>query len=226
MVKLNRKLIILALFILIFYMSMMCVAADSFDDVQDKIDNTSSGDDVYLDNKTYVGSGNEISINKTLRIHGSTNSSKKSTLDAQKSSRIFNVTGNNNVSFINLVLINGKTTGNNNVGGAVHSSHYNSNLYFINCTFINSSTNGPNSPGGAIHSSGNVNVNGSSFINSSTKSNFSHGGVIYSGKSTNVINSSFINSSTNGPTSAGGAIYSGGSGSVNGSSFINSSTNG
>ena len=70
MAKLNRKLIILALFILIFYISITSVTAASFSDVQDKIDLATSGDDVYLDNTTYDGGGTEITIDKDLRVHG------------------------------------------------------------------------------------------------------------------------------------------------------------
>ena len=86
---------------------MTSVTAASFQDVQNKIYSTSSGGDVYLDNATYVGSGSHINITKSLKIHGGSVSdpNKKSTLDARKLSRIFNVQGNHNVSFINLNII-------------------------------------------------------------------------------------------------------------------------
>ena len=132
MAKLNRKLIILALFILIFYISITSVTAASFNDVQDKIDTATGGDDVYLDNTTYDGSGTEITIDKDLRVHGGSASdpNRKSTLNAKKLSRIFNVQGNHNVSFINLNIINGKATGYNRMGGAVynHDINYNGSL--------------------------------------------------------------------------------------------------
>ncbi|WP_042694439.1 hypothetical protein [Methanobrevibacter oralis] len=87
MIKINRKLIILTLLILIIYISIANVSADSsFSDVQDKIDTATSGDDIYLDNTTYVSNGNAITIDKDLRIHGGSvsNPNKKSTLDAKK----------------------------------------------------------------------------------------------------------------------------------------------
>ena len=214
MAKLNRKLIILALFILIFYISITSVTAASFNDVQDKIDTATGGDDVYLDNTTYDGSGTEITIDKDLRVHGGSASdpNRKSTLNAKKLSRIFNVQGNHNVSFINLNIINGKATGYNRMGGAVynHDINYNGSLKFINCTFVNSSTNGTYFHGGAIYSSSSVSVVNSSFVNSSANGQSSfggtiNGGAIYSSSSISVVNSSFVNSSTNanGQCSAG-----------------------
>ena len=169
MIKINRKLIILALIILIFYIGITSISAASFDDVQDKIDIATSGDEVYLENTTYEGSGMEITVNKDLTIHGGSaiDHNKKSTLDAKRLSRIFDVTGNHNVSFINLILINGKA--NNNNGGSITIS--NSNFILINCTFINSSTTGDSYNGGAIYhnGAGSFSVVNSSFINSSTK---------------------------------------------------------
>ena len=208
MIKINRKLIILALIILIFYIGITSISAASFDDVQDKIDIATSGDEVYLENTTYEGSGMEITVNKDLTIHGGSaiDHNKKSTLDAKRLSRIFDVTGNHNVSFINLILINGKA--NNNNGGSITIS--NSNFILINCTFINSSTTGDSYNGGAIYhnGAGSFSVVNSSFINSSTKGQNSTGGAIfnYGAGSFSVVNSSFMNSSTNGQSSHGGAI--------------------
>ena len=216
MAKLNRKLIILALFILIFYISITSVTAASFNDVQDKIDTATGGDDVYLDNTTYDGSGTEITIDKDLRVHGGSASdpNRKSTLNAKKLSRIFNVQGNHNVSFINLNIINGKTSGS---GGAVFISNLIGNLKFINCNFVNSSTNGSDSHGGAICAD-NVIVVNSSFVNSSTNGPGSSGGAICAFFNCKVVNSSFVNSST---SENGGAILTSNL-SVVSSSFVNS----
>ncbi|WP_405314758.1 hypothetical protein, partial [Methanobrevibacter sp.] len=43
---------------------------DRFDTIQDLIDNANPGDSIHLENKTYVGDGNSIKINKNINIYG------------------------------------------------------------------------------------------------------------------------------------------------------------
>lgn len=55
---------------------------DTFDSIQGLIDNATSGDSIYLDDKTYQGNGSAITLNKDISIYGL--NSSKTVLDANK----------------------------------------------------------------------------------------------------------------------------------------------
>ena len=59
-----------------------------FDAIQVLIDDAESGDSIYLENRTYVGDGNPIKINKDINIYGF---DSHSVLDANNTSRIFEI---------------------------------------------------------------------------------------------------------------------------------------
>ena len=62
---------------------------NNFDNIQKLIDESSSGDSIYLENQTYFGDGTPISIKKDISIYGS-----NSTLNANDKSNIFVVSRN------------------------------------------------------------------------------------------------------------------------------------
>ena len=188
------------------------------------------GDTIFLDSGTYNKLNNDTNItitkNVTIQGNGPTDSV---IIDARRLSRIFNLSNNLNVTFINITFINGYVPSENGAaisngisnatttsitlinctfidnvaeeGGAIYN--WGSNLNVFNSTFIgNNATSGV---GGAIHNYGsNVQVDKSNFINNSADDG---GGAIYNhmGNNFSVTNSNFRGNEAN--TSDGGAIY-------------------
>ena len=91
-------------------------SGDSFDDIQDAIDNVDEGSTVFLDGGTYKSNSKEIKINKSVTIDGSGSGKDKAILDAKYLSRIFYVDGEHNVILKNLIFENVSVTD----GGVVH----------------------------------------------------------------------------------------------------------
>ena len=85
-------------------------SGDKFDSIQDMIDNAQTGDSIQLDDKTYLGNGSAITINKDISIYGS--KSSNTVLDANYKSNILYISKNANVNVYNLTFINGKTSQN------------------------------------------------------------------------------------------------------------------
>jgi len=123
-------------------------------------------------------------IDKNITIIG-----QNATIDADKSGRIFTISGNNNtVTFIGITFINGKSTNAN--GGAIYNPTK-SSLIFIDCTFINNHASYTSSYyyGGAIYSNGQLTVDNCEFYNNSA----TWGGAIYTSAGFDILNSRFIN---------------------------------
>ena len=101
---------------------------EKFDAIQVLIDDADSGDSIYLENRTYVGDGNPIKINKDINIYGS---DSYSVLDANNTSRIFEISKNINVNIFGLTITNGYS---DSTGGAIHNQ---GTLSIFNSTIIN-----------------------------------------------------------------------------------------
>ena len=137
------------------------MADDSFETIQNLVDDASDGDSIYLESKNYVGNGSSIYIRKNIEIYGSDDSD--TVLDAGGKSNIFVISNNVNVILNGLTFINGKTTGN---GGAINNEGnlIVSNSSFINNTAYNYDKGKINGDGGAINNKGNLIVSNSEFI--------------------------------------------------------------
>ena len=111
----------------------------SFDELSDLINKTAENEILTLENDyTFVnGSYKGIIISKSITIDGAGH-----TLDANRSSRIFNITADN-VVLKNIKFINGNALGSYYTyygGGAIHWNG--SNGYLDNCSFIDNSALG------------------------------------------------------------------------------------
>ena len=138
-------------------------------------------------------------------------------IDAVNIAKIFRVSGNN-VTFKNLILING--LGGN---GVAIGEFYGSGKYYtvINCTFIN---NTATNCGGALYSNSNpIYIYDSTFINNHNLGGYG-GGAIFSDMDIYVDGSSFYN---NGVVNAGGGAIRSNRGlvSVSNSIFYNNTAN-
>ena len=136
----------------------------TFSDLQRKIDNANASSTITLENNyTYDDGFNKdgILISKEITIEGN-----GFTIDASKTSRIFNVTSTG-VVFKNIIFTNGHAEGN---GGAISGS-----ATAIGCTFNKNYANGD---GGAIY---NVNAEGCTFSGNCAEY---RGGGIYNGNAT------------------------------------------
>lgn len=81
--------------------SLNAVSGNTFEDIQNAIDNAKNGDKIVLSNITYYGKGSFISVNKSVNIVGN-----GATLNARGSSIIMEVSSPN-VNLTNLNFING-----------------------------------------------------------------------------------------------------------------------
>lgn len=149
-------------------------------------------------NKT-TDRNNNITFNgKNLTIQGNI-SAGPAIIDARGQGRIFTISGNSNVTFINIIFINANITGS---GGVIYNTNSGTKLTFINCVFENSTAT---SYGGVIYNAGNnFEVKNCTFTNNRA----SNGGAICSESSNfTVIDSIFTNNSANSGNYYGGAIY-------------------
>ena len=76
----------------------------NFSEIQDLIDYAEAGDTILL-NGTYIGSGKEINVNKSLTIDGQ----GSTTLDAQRASSIFSINASNFI-LKNIILCNSSSS--------------------------------------------------------------------------------------------------------------------
>ena len=144
--------------------TLMDLDGGTFSDLQRKIDNANASSTITLENNyTYDDGFNKdgILISKEITIEGN-----GFTIDASKTSRIFNVTSTG-VVFKNIIFTNGHAEGN---GGAISGS-----ATAIGCTFNKNYANGD---GGAIY---NVNAEGCTFSGNCAEY---RGGGIYNGNAT------------------------------------------
>ncbi len=133
----------------------------TFKDIQKAIGNADEGDTVYLKAGTYLNNGNgPISINhNNISIVGVKDST---ILDAQKTSRIFNIQAGSGITIKDIVFING----NADYGGAIYVFNDIDNVN-IDATFINNTADF----GGANYfeyAVSNVNISGT-YINNTAK---------------------------------------------------------
>jgi predicted outer membrane repeat protein len=146
-------------------------------------------------NKTTDRNNNITFSGKNLTIQGN-GSAGSVIIDAQKIGRLFSITGNSNITFINITFLNGNITGS---GGGI-SKTGTGLLNVINCTFAN---NNVSANGGAIYNTaGELNIINSNFINNIARG-ATGGGAIYKSNSIFTINNS---SFTNNTSPNGGAI--------------------
>ena len=189
-------------------------STDDFGSIQVLIDNAKSGDSICLDDKTYLGNGSAITINKDISIYGS--KSSNTVLDANYKSNILYISKNVNVNVYDLTFINGKTSQNgaaiDNYGIlTIRDSKFINN--YAECgalrgssgskiTVYNSLFENNNGEFGAAIDSYSTNAK---IINCTFIKNHSHeGGAIYNRfGDIQLINSSFINNSA----TRGGGIY-------------------
>lgn len=208
------------IFILLFFVSVILsfgtvsaayntVNGSNFDDIQNTIDSSNSGDTILLGNKTYYSNTNSnINLNSNNIIIKGQSSSSKAILDGSGSQTQIMVIRGNNVRLENLIFRNAKT---NIFGGAISTSS--ANLNIVNCDFINN--NALN--GGAIYSTANLNIVGATFTNNRAI----NGGAIYSSSGLTIDKSTFFN---NHASSNGGGIYTSSKTSIKGNSKFNSNS--
>ena len=114
-------------------------AVKTFEDIQSKVNNAKANATIKL-NGLYIGSGNEIKINKNLTFIGTNNT----VLDAKNMSRIFNIHADN-VVIKNIKFINAFSKTNDNVtdafgcGGVILQCG--KKLAVSNCCFENNYAN-------------------------------------------------------------------------------------
>lgn len=155
----NRKLISFSLILLILIVSLGIVSAEdnltipsqnnpkntnslanekTFEYIQTQINRAIENDTIEL-NGTYICSGKEIKINKSITIQGN----KNAILDGKKSSGIFKITTKNSkITLKNITIINAftKTTETNDkiiYHSAINIPKSNNHLILENCNFIN-----------------------------------------------------------------------------------------
>ena len=186
------------------------VSGNSFKNIQDAIDNANSGDVIFLQGGSFIGSGAQINVNKDniTIVGGSTfDDGKYVTLDAQKKSRIMYVSGSN-VIIQGVIFTNGHGNGDDvgaMWGGSAVNCTFKNNYGFhtgamyrssaVNCTFINNVA--LNGGAGAMRDC--------SAVNSTFKGNGAYyGGAMWGGS---AVNCTFISNYARGDP--GGAIRDG-----------------
>lgn len=176
----------------------------SFSEIQNKINMANPGDEIHLSGY-YLGSGNQITIDKDdITIVGD-DDDYETTIDADGQSRIFYITGSN-VILRNLYLINGYA----DYGGAVYGGNlddcivayseasYGGGLYYSNaydCLFARNSAG----YGGAMYD---CYAEACDFINNTADNS---GGAIFFSEEDNEIYGCYFENNTAGDD--GGAIY-------------------
>ncbi len=157
-------------------------------------------------NGTINLTGGEMFISETVTITG--NGSTNTAVDAQRNSRIFDITSTaGDVTLEKLTLTGGRTTGLVEHGGAIRSTTTGT-LTVNQSTLSRNSTAGHYSRGGAVFSySGPVTISKSTLSGNSTAGKSARGGGIYSGFGALTVSESEISgNSTKGDNTQGGAI--------------------
>jgi hypothetical protein len=134
-----------------------------------------------------------------LTFYGS-GSNNSVVINANKINRIFIIANNTNVTFKNIVFLNGNTS-----SGTVLNPYQSSKITFIDCVFMNNNVtlnSGViyNAGGGAIYNAGNCTITNSIFTNNSATA----AGVIYNNGNSTITNSIFTQNYANN----GGAVES------------------
>jgi len=210
----------------------------TFKDIQKAVDSAKDGDTVYLKAGTYLNNGKgQININQNnISIVGVKDST---ILDAQKTSRIFNIESKSGITIKDIVFING----NADRGGAIYVHNAIDNVN-IDATFINNTALGDggaiyfdengdvtdcnftgnfaNNTGGAIYFNGTGEVSNCIFTNNEAVAEYDGGGAI-SMISGNVIGSVFKANKASGVGSMGGAVLIENSGNVTNCRFEDNS---
>lgn len=149
-------------------------ADGSFDEIDEKINNASSGDTISLEGE-YSYSDNIITVNKDVTIDGN----NKTTLNGG-SNPIMQIYCDN-VVLKNLKLINSR-------GSAI--SGYGNNILIENCEFINNEPSEFNNGGALQFSANNLTIKDCMFENNKNP-------VFVTGNNISIINSTFISNSEN-----------------------------
>ena len=150
-----------------------------FDSIQKLIDESSPGDSIYLENKTYVGNGTPITISKDISIYGF--KSQNTVLDGNDKSNIFVVSKNVNVNIIGIDFVHGFKD--NEYGGAITND---GKLTIFNSTFSHNQAFG-----GSISSSSGSQLTVYNTVFKDNKASNGAGIYNYQGK-LSIYNSTFI----------------------------------
>ena len=119
------------------------------------------------------------------------------TLSGGGASRILHITGDDTDAVLrDLTLTGGRTTGDNEGGGAIRADD-GAALTLVQVTVTGNSTAGDFSPGGGICSSGVLTLTGSTVSGNSTTGNYAFGGGIF-GYNVTLTNSTLSDNSTEG----------------------------
>jgi len=159
-----------------------------------------------LSGQTIILGGTELAITDTLTIDA-TALANGITIDANNSSRIFNITAaSGNFELAGLTLTGARTIGPNEGGGAIRSLTTNA-LTINQSTISGSSTMGDFAEGGGIFATGEVLINNSTVSGNSTTGVFADGGGIFTSSGNVTLTSSTISdNSTEGVYADGGGI--------------------
>ena len=183
------------------------INGNTFDDIQKAIDRANPGDNIFLDGKTYTGSGTQIQINKQINIYGgsSITDTQMAILDGKNLSRIMRNGGGatqdydavNGSSFNYIKFINGNYSAYGH-GAALDINGHNNTVN--NCIFENSTCT--SYYGGAMRIWGqNVTIKNSKFVNN--KANIGGGAINCIGRNGTILNCTFINNTA----TSGGALW-------------------
>ena len=169
----------------------------TFKDIQKAVNSATEGDTVYLKAGTYLNNENgQINIRQNnISIVGVKDST---ILDAQKTSRIFNINTRSGITIKDIVFINGKAS----LGGAIFVNQAIDNVN-IDATFINNTADF----GGANYfenTVSNVNISGT-YINNTAKKNYGGANYFHSTVSDSDISGTYINNTAE--RDDGGANY-------------------
>ena len=183
----------------------------AFATLKEALDESHDGDTINIASGTYTGSGQNVDLTIDKRINLLGYGDEEVLFDAQASSRILNVSGDN-ITLKNFIFVNAY----GDRGGAVHVSGIGAK--FINCTFINDSAA---SKGGAAYTLG----SDTQFINCTFINNtagIEAGAVFAYAPSCRIINATVINSSA---VYTGAVLMNSANASVIGSYFENNHAN-
>ena len=181
--------------------------AGTFKALQDKIDATTTGEEIILENSYTWNSGTDsgittgITINHDMTI--SAEDGKVIVIDAKQQTRVFEITNGAHVTLNGITFINGKPTSGN--GGSIESD---GDLTIYNCTFKDNTAN--NGHGGAIYTSASATITKSVFKSNAAKGSEKAGGAINVGDDSVISNSTFIQNTAVGKTAGGNWAGSGG----------------
>ena len=160
------------------------VETPSFTAIQNVVSDSNDGDTIYLKNQTYIGSGQDIVVGKSLTFIGN-----DTVLDANNQSGIFSILeGVHSITFKNIIFTNGYS--------GVYSSIYSrsDNINIINCSILNNSFNGFKSDVIINNSNANVTILNSIFENNIVGSNsFGLDAVLYIYSANTLIDECIFN---------------------------------